>query len=833
MKKKLLFYLLCVAFLNNASSQLSSFCVTPNAFHAQNVNQNPMVVTNGSDNYVSPNFFPTDYSFYPKNYRNLIFSTGLWIMGFDPSKKIVGAANTYRTSGFDFNAGILDKNNDAILTTEFNKIWFVSRKDIEHHIADYQDNQKIDQPINSIFAWAGKANPFFKQYNNFGLPDGEFAPFYDYDKDGIYDPSKGDFPLPEGVNNNNIPELITWTTYHDGGKDNEGEFCENSSSKTAPINVEVHQTTWAFNCINIDVLNNSNFASYKLHFKGKEEIDSTFFGFWSDPDIGCYQDDYIGCSPSQNASFAYNQDEEDGIITGSPNFCPGGFQVWNKNEMPVGSVKFLNQKMDAFTFSNNGSLGIPPPATTDPSQTIDFYRYLNNQWKDGTPLTDKGFGYNPDSSFAKTKFAFPGNPNDSTQLSMRTANKSGTYKTESKALNIIKLGKVKPNQIFKLDVAFGMHRRKNNTVSQNIDLMYKELDTIQSIYNQGFINPCSPYQYCNGKDCVYPGEVNQDGIINYKDIAFMGSQGEKTGKERLDPLIFAPLNAENWTTTLANGTNSKHADADGNGRVNSIDRGLVKLYYNYTTPNFKPVKDEYAPIGKDITFKLLEKSVVADSSKLKKDIFYMLNLGINNPEIQSLGFQIELDSNYIKLDSSLLNSASISAFIREGIIRISKNNNFYLIDFANSSWNKATIKTGKYNLFNIIGRQLKPIYPSRCTNIRVKNIVAFKKDGAVLDLKAQNFEACFADIITNNQDIVVESPILVSPNPFDNSLTVQNQSSHLIKLQLIGLLGQIVQQQQLDANSTVSFDTSILPKGIYFLKTANEKQEWTTKVIKN
>lgn len=835
MKKKLLFYLFCIIFLNNASSQLSSFCVRPNAFYAQNVNQNPMVVTNGSDNYVSPDYGITDMGFYPKNYRNLIFTTGLWVMGFDPSKKIVGAATTYRTSGFDFNAGILDKNNDAILTTEFNKIWFASRKDIERHIADYQDNQTIDQPINSIFAWAGKANPYFKKYNNFDLPDGEFAPFYDYDNDGIYDPSKGDFPLPEGVNNNNIPELITWTTYHDGGKDNAEEFCENSSAKTDPINVEVHQTTWAFNCANINVLNNSNFASYKLHFKGKEEIDSTFFGFWSDPDIGCYQDDYIGCSPTQNASFAYNQDEEDGIISGSPNFCPGLIQVWDKSEMPVGSVKFLNQKMDGFMFYNNGSLGTPPPATTEPSQTIDFYRYLNNQWRDGSFYYDKGFGYYPaDTTLQRTKFAFSGNPNDSTQLTMRTANKSGEYKTESRAINIIKLGKVKPNQIFKLDVAFGMHRKKNNTVSQNIDLMYKELDTIQSIYNQGFINPCSPYQYCSGNDCVYPGEVNQDGIINYKDVAYLGSQGEKIGKERQDPLIFAPLNAENWATTLANGTNSKHADADGNGRVNSIDRGLVKLYYDYTTPNFKPITDEYAPIGKDITFKLFENSSVTDSIKLKKDIIYTLNLAINNPEIQSLGFQIELDSNYFKLDTSSIQGIFASNYAKNRIYKVHKNKNFYLFDFANSSWKSSTtLKPEKNNIINIIGRQLKPIYPSRCTNIRVKNIVAFKKDGAVLDLKAQNFEACFADIITNNQDIVIESPILVSPNPFDNSLTVQNQSSHLIKIQLIGLLGQIIQQQQLDANSTVSFDTSILPKGIYFLKSANEKQEWTTKVIKN
>lgn len=834
MKKKLLYHLLCIICLNNISAQQSSFCVRPNAFHAQNVNQNPMVVTNGSDNYVSPDYGITNVVVYPKSYRNLFFSTGLWVMGFDSSKKLIGATTAYRTVGLDFNAGILDNNNDAILTNEFNKIWFVSRKDIEQHIADYQDNQKIDQPINSIFSWAGKANPFFKQYNNFELPDSEFAPFYDFDKDGKYDPSKGDFPLPDGVNNNNIPELITWTTYHDGGKDNQGNFCSHVTSKTGALNLEVHQTTWAFNCSNINVLNNANFASYKLYFKGNEGIDSTFFGFWSDPEIGCYQDDYIGCSPSQNASFAYNQDEEDGKNINGQNVCNGDVQVWDKSEMPIGSIKFLNQKMDGFMYYNNGNLGTSPLATYDPSQSIEFYRYLNNEWRNGTPLYEKDFGYYPTDTFLqKTKFAFPGNPNDSTQLSMRSANKNGFYNTESRALNIIKLGQVQPKQIFKLDVAFGMHRKKNNTVSQNIDLMYKELDTIQNLYNQGFITPCTPYQYCVGNDCVYPGEVNQDGIINYKDIAFMGTQGEKTGKERQDPLIFAPLNAENWTTSLASGTNSKHADADGNGKVNSIDRRVVRLYYDYTTPNFKPITDEYAPIGSDITFNLSENSVVADSTSLKKDILYTLNLGINNPEVQSLGFQIELDTNYFLIDYNNLFVFPSNTFGKDGVVKINKVKNNYLIDFAQSSWKNVAFKTGRYNLLNIRGHQLKPIYPSRCTKIRVKNIVAFKKDGTALDLKTQNFEACFADIITNDKDVVLESPILVSPNPFDNSLIVQNKSSHPIKIELIGLLGQIMLQRQLDEHSMISLDTSNLPKGIYFLKSANIKQEWTTKVIKN
>ncbi len=815
-------YSLTVTDVNGCSEQktveviLEPNCSAATAIFSQNINQNPMIVTNASDNYAEST---NQFAFYPKDFRQVFYNTGLWLIGYNKAGNYKAAAATYRSTGRDFHPGILDAKGEAFMKKEFDKVWFVSRYDIEQHLADYANNQKIDKPIATIYAWPGKGNPFFKQYNNFDLPNRAFAPFIDNNNDGIYDPSKGDYPLPEGMDKNTIPEIATWTVFNDNAKG-----CTHSMAKGEAFPLEIQQTTWGFNSQNSNVLDHTNFASFKMAYKGTEQVDSTYFGIWSDPDLGCYVDDYVGCSPAQNAYFTYNKDDEDGNVNSSGSVsCPGAVATWKKSEMPVGSIKLLNQKMDGFIYYNNGGQGTPNPATTDPSQTIDFYRYLNSTWKDGTPLTAKDFGYNPAETVAPTKFAFSGNPNDSTQNSMRTANKTDIYKSEARAVGSVKIGKLQPNQEIKIDVAYAMHRKKDNTVSQNLDLMYKGLDSIQNTYNQKFKNIGTSKKYCSSNDCVYPGDANNDGIVNYKDLVFMGNASTDTGSVRKEPLIFAPLNATNWTKSFNNGVNLKHADATGDGIIEKKDRGIINQFYNFTTPTYQKQADVYPTAGTDITLSLPNEP---NPSKLLTNKSYRLFCDLNLTEVQSLGFELEIDTNYIKVDTIFTSNA----FTSNGLVR--KNNG--TLDLATSTWSKTSDFTSKIGpRFTFVARQLTPIYPSRCTKIRVKNIVAFKKDGTPITLTAKDMELCFTDITTGNEDLVLPNPIQVMPNPFEAQLTIKNYAAENVGIQLFDVVGRSVKKQKVAAEATAQLDTNDLPKGVYFLECSNGKQHWTTKVVKN
>jgi hypothetical protein len=63
--------------------------------------------------------------------------------------------------------------------------------------------------------------------------------------------------------------------------------------------------------------------------------------------------------------------------------------------------------LSSFMYFNNPSVGSPPPATTDPMNAMQFYNYLQGNWRDGSPLTEGGIGY---GGSMPADFIFPGLP---------------------------------------------------------------------------------------------------------------------------------------------------------------------------------------------------------------------------------------------------------------------------------------------------------------------------------------------------------------------------------------------------------------------------------------
>ena len=82
------------------------------------------------------------------------------------------------------------------------------------------------------------------------------------------------------------------------------------------------------------------------------------------------------------------------------------------------------------------------------------------------------------------------------------------------------------------------------------------------------------------EDCVWPGDVNQDGIANHFDILGLGMAFGQTGPTRTDASsLWMPQHADDWANYILDGTNSKHADCDGNGLVDNEDVAVISQNY--------------------------------------------------------------------------------------------------------------------------------------------------------------------------------------------------------------------------------------------------------------
>ncbi len=388
---------------------------------------------------------------------SLFFTGGLWMGGFDSGGSLKMAAQTYGfgTGASDFWPGPLDENGETTVEgcQNFDRFWETTSTDINSHISDWNDNEMIDGLVpNSILAWPGKDNPEFLTANGFQLPNSStgFAPFFDRNGDGIYQPMQGDYP------NINDADQGIWWTFNDAG---------NIHTQTGgdKMQVEVQVLAYAYISTNENI-NNATYYDYTFINKSSETLDSTFVGIWVDMNLSCSYADYIGCDPSQDLAYAYypNPDiQNNGCIDcyGNDIFCDGIPMIGVKILEGVKDIEnneVIDRGMSSFTFYNNAGTIPPPPAVTiDPNSAPQFYNYLTGSWLDGTRLSQGGDGYDP-SSTDYTTYAYSSSPDDPNGWSMCSENApdndrrvvigSGPYTSQPGSVNTLSFAVVYTNQ---------------------------------------------------------------------------------------------------------------------------------------------------------------------------------------------------------------------------------------------------------------------------------------------------------------------------------------------------------------------------------------------------
>ena len=135
------------------------------------------------------------------------------------------------------------------------------------------------------------------------------APYVDVNGNGTYDPvldslgcpdeTKGDYPGIAEANQ------VIWMVANDL---NETKTLNLSGSK--PIGLEVHLTLWTYKG-SMNRLGNVVFKRIEILNKSGFQLDSMFIAMFSDPDVGDYRDDLVGCDSTRSLGFAYNGSDND------------------------------------------------------------------------------------------------------------------------------------------------------------------------------------------------------------------------------------------------------------------------------------------------------------------------------------------------------------------------------------------------------------------------------------------------------------------------------------------------------------------------------------------
>ena len=782
-------------------------CESPSAQEWINGNNIRAVVSNIGNNFTTASGsagFLVPFS--GEGSPSSIFTQSIWIGGLDPGGNLKLAGQTFEfTEGeTDYYPGPLlnDGDSDLMTCSDWDKVWKVTRFQIEHHQADFADNGIIDQPIAAIMAWPGLDNPHFLQYNGFSFPDVTygFAPFFDLNGDARYNPLDGDYPyVPQSTI---LPEEITYTVFNDAG----GLHLE---SMGVPIQIEIHQVNWAFYCSDEEVLNNTLFTSNRFIFKGVEAINDTYVGIWTDFDIGCSEDDYFGSIPQLNTIYAYNADTLDGVLPGS---C-SGFGIPYDSFPPAQGLTVLNQTLDGTLITNN--FPEAPLGASDPNNALEFYELLQGNWKDGSPLTYGGNGY---QTGMDTNFIFPDLPTDSSGWSMLTAGLAGR---DLRGIARVKIGDLLPGRVFSIDMAHVWVREDSLDYLGNVTALYEKIPDIQSFYDNQFADICNQEEFCE-EDCVWPGDTNADGIANHCDLLPIGFALDSVGPTRDGLLNWSPKSAENWLISSLVNFDQKHVDCDGSGFISENDLNVLNLNYGQTRPGYIPTPDVYIE-GPELYMRTTANSDTLDPGAST----FLIGEKIDGLDLRAVAFTLEFDTSFLRFGLFITNLA--------GGLEI-----HFPEDPAGAHQFEVALvgETPLDSISRLFGSNVRirsdlvlPLAVDS-TVIRIKNIKGYDAQGNLLNIGSTDYTLWVRDETVNTEEQFLKR-VEVYPNPSSGRLQLDIPEGGVDQVVVTSIEGKQMMTITNLNPGTLSFDWTAFPSGLYFITLIKDENRLTKKVVLN
>jgi hypothetical protein len=766
-----------------------------------NPNKIQAFFTPQGEKFYSPEHGGFNAPFPVPNYSNstrTINSGAPWIGSFTDGKLYI-AAQRYSQTEFhdnDYYNGPLDSNGLKFIDEchLFDRVWNVFREDVLRHVDDFQDNGKIDDTIPAIFGWPAEGNQYFSRFNGFQLPlshQGGWAAFDDLNLNGIYDPHLGEYPGVMFQGTLIHPDQIMWMVFNDQG--------DHHITHSMPLGVEIQLTVFGYYCEDNTLLNHSLFNNYKIINQSQRTLDSLFFGQFHDYEIGCDEDDYVGCDSIRHTEFAYNADSLDG----QDSWCFSGAGGYG-GHTPIQSLTYLSHPM--YSYIKETSFQIS-------QVSIEFYRMLTGHWRNGAPITVGGNGQGTDPGLTTTRFIYPGDPRDPNAWSELAI---GATPARTSSISSVYLDQLEAGEQITVECVYIFHQDTSLSYLEQFGSMYTNLDNMTSMVSD-LDNACDPFPVCLDKDCVWPGDFNHDDIVDHRDLLYWGVTEGATGQRRNGLVSWRGQYADDWTKAFSDGTNAKHQDADGDGIIGKIDLQYNLNNFFNTTPDYI-VNDRY-PAGPELV-------IVSDPMEEDGDIGN-LRVMSRRPlkDMYGISFELEFDTffhNYtILLQKQPLDTLGVRFVGGNGVpyydFYQGENNGDTRYSFVSTAHENYNIQDSFYFLripFGLKNKHQLPLeYLPDQFVFRLKNLVAINKDGDDLDFGAVPY--IVYNPFTTAVDQLELKEIKVFPNPASDFLYVE--TAQTTEARIYTIHGNVIRHFTGEELSQ-PIDVSKIPPGIYLLR---------------
>lgn len=334
--------------------------------------------SNGSLSWTPPYNF-AEFNAPADSATSTIFAGAFWVGGLDAGGGLHVAAQTYRQSGADFFQGPIQDSQHYTMQSNviWNRVWKINKSSVDSLI-QWQANPSAYPgyvvPV-EIQTWPGNGDVLKGQA-------AQLAPFADANGDGVYDPNNGDYPCIKG-------DQCLYFIFND-------DRDVHTETGGVKLGIEVHGMMYAY-AVPGSPLDSAVFLNYRIFNRSSTTYFDTYFGEWTDFDIGDFQDDFIGSDVQRSLYFGYNGDSTDwaygahppaqGVVFLDGPLADSNDGVDNDRDGIVDEPGETCTISQFVSYDNNFSV------TGNPITAMDHYNYLQAYWKDSSPVTNGNNGY--------------------------------------------------------------------------------------------------------------------------------------------------------------------------------------------------------------------------------------------------------------------------------------------------------------------------------------------------------------------------------------------------------------------------------------------------------
>ncbi len=349
------------------------------------------------------------------------------------------------------------------------------------------------------------------------------------------------------------------------------------------------------------------------------------------------------------------------------------------------------------------------------------------------------------------------------------------------------------------------------------------------VHSSGFGNNwiwsgCSP-AYSN----VWPGDANDDLVVDMQDFLFLGLGHQQTGPARDSISIFyAANNAMNWYSFFPNGLNYKHADCNGDSTIALDDTLAIVQNYGLTHPAFAQNYNPLPLAGTSATLDLGLPSLLTPGMTYQVPI--LLGDSINFlMDVHGIAFRLMYNPNLIVPASvDILFGPSWLANSGQSINFRKNNAAGAYIDFAITRFN-GTNATGGGRIAYLVFT----VKPGVNGNAAFQFLKPLAVNAAQQQLLLNPGNTTISTLVGIDDINHSAGLLLISPNPARSFITVASSAALPIgTAEVFSATGQLLQAPLMSrTENELMLDISALEPGYYLLRLNQESSSITKSFI--